>query len=402
MKRSLVIIVLFFCLYASIPGMEVVWAQEGNPCESGAGIVHYQSQIDEEIQSGFRIKAVKTDPAYPIVIGQDKEKRRGVDIRIEIQSIAGIVDPYETLDGYRRVCRGYSGEQEDMKSCTPDHADGNYYHYWTTEPICTLHRDEKTYRHINGESLQVWLMPSDDTINWLGWEIDNIGRHPLRFMYPEKWALGTWVPGGFTTEGDEGLFADYQIRKFTEEHPGFNFLKADPRKDILPESVLTRINDPALKTPGGAALALYGRFTGFQDYGDISGPGACLIYDGREKTGWCWPSTSPSSGGLMDLPAFEKWKAQYVEADLSGKEITYLGLTLKKVPLDLPGKWYIGVSVSVSPAKFNGGNRTETVPDPTKLTRSPGNGYTPSEHAFQSYMLISTFCNPLEKEGCTK
>jgi hypothetical protein len=398
MKKNMLALGLVIWLYVSMSVERLATAQGNAPCNPGTGIVEYTNHEGW----GFEItKAEKTSPAYPIVIGQDKDDRRGVDIRIEIQSFPGTVEPYETHDGDRQVCRGYSKRQKGLKSCSPSYEDGKFL-YWTTEPICTRHENEQTSRFINGESLQVWLIPSDNTLMWLGWNIDFLGRYPLRFMYPEKWALGTWVPGGFISEGDEGLFADFQIRRFTEEHPGFNFLKADPRKDILPESVLTRINNPVTNPPGGVALALYGRFAGLNNYGGISGAGACLIYDGKEKTGWCWPTTSPSSDSLLDLPAFDKWKAQSVEVDLSRKDITYLGLTLKNVPLDLPGTWHIGVSVSVSPATYNGGNRTEVVPDPSKLFQFPGNGYDLKTHAFSSYMLISTFCNPMEKLGCTQ
>jgi hypothetical protein len=406
MKKFVILGIFLTSLFMGMPGRTIVRAQDINPCKPDPGVVYFGNE--DEKKYGFTIyRAEKVGPPKPLVIGQDLQEQTGVEINIEIRSLAGAIS-YETFDGYRQECRSYSRRQREMKSCFPGYDNGHYF-YWTTVPICTLHENEKVYRTIDGESLKVWLLPSEKTVQWLGWNREGLfdDQYPLRYLFPEKWSLGTWTPGGFTTEGDAGLFADFQIEKFTSENPGFNFLKADPRAEKIPSYALMRINDPMGKD-GNAdlVLALFGGFSENLGHAQQSKLGECLV--SRPGTqGKCEVITSELGGNdSLGLPTFEKWKTGLTGgADLTAKDITYLALNLHRVPLDLPGEWQIGLEVSVRAATYDNGRRTE-VADPNNLIRNPNNLILnkdkPILGSFTSYIWLVTPCNPAEKDGCTE
>jgi hypothetical protein len=387
---------VFFILFILeiFPWANIVQAQEGGPCKADGGIVHFTS-LDERINNfedlkadalfGFGIlKSEKTDPVNPVVVTQD-EKHRGVDISIEIDSYPGTIT-YET---YSEECISYDSVQKGMKTCPPFYHEGQY-HYLTGK--CTPHT-ETVYRHITGESLQVWLKPTTRTEEWLGWKTGK-GGNPLRFLYPEKWSLGTWTPEGFTTEGDQGLWSNAQIAKFIAEHPGFNFLKADPRQNELPSQFLVLAKDPAEGDTGsGRVIPLFGDFDVWNGLGSITGPDLCLIEGkgpgGPGELGHCSKTINNVDDWMSGNP------------DIFAADITQLIVNLSHIPLDLPGEWYIGVKVSATRATYAGG-KFETVPDVEKLYRSPSRGYTQEEHSFLSYIWMSTPCNGVEIDACTK
>lgn len=390
MKKVIIALTILLFSFPFSPLIRFVHAQEANPCKADPGQVKYE---DAE-QFGFEItKSQKTDPAFPIVFGQDLEEKTGIKITIEIQSTPGKIS-YETHDGYTDKCIGYPTRQDGLDLCYPYHKDGNHY-YMTSVPICTPHENEEVYRNIRGESLQVWLAPSEDTLKWLGWNTTGLkgGQYPLRYVFPEKWSLGTWTPEGFTTVGSDLMYTEEQIDRFIAENPGFEFLKSDPREEDLPSYALLRTKDPM--TEEGApqrALALFGEFYSWYRMGKISSPGECLV--NRLGTyGICGTSTNLSQSDPSE---------ELFNADLTAKGITYLRLDMYNVPMDLPGQWYIGARVSVEPATYDNGRRTEVVPDPMKLSRYPTNGYElmTDEHTFLVYILISTPCNGAEMGGC--
>jgi hypothetical protein len=361
-------------------------AQGDNPCALDPGKVTYQ---DIEIY-GFDItRAEMTFPEYPIVIGQDMEEQTGVDITVEIQSSPGEID-YQTFDGYTEECVGPTVWEDGPESCPPYYANGK--HYFNRQiPICTAHEEKEVYRTINGESLKVWLVPTDETLKWLGWNTEGTeGKYPLRYMFPEMWALGTWTPGGFTTVGSYFMFTEEQIEAFIAANPGFEFLKGDPRMEDIPTYALQRVRDPNLPTQ--RVLALFGEYINWYTQGTTKIGGPCLV-DRPGTKGRCQTATNLTVG--------DPSKAAF-NADLSAEGITYLRVELLNVPMNLPGDWYIGVSITVRPAKYGKGQRTETVEDQSKLHRDPTSGYSLDDHSFTTYILISTLCNSAEIDGCTR
>jgi hypothetical protein len=386
MKKTIACLPIFLIALISVQPPSIVQAQESNPCKPDPGKVTY---FDED-QMGFEVTlADKTSPPFPIVFGQDLEDKEGVTIGVEVASRPGTIS-YESFDGYTEECVGQTVWEDGPKGCPPYYAGGKYY-YKKSVPICTPHKDEQVYRSIVGLSLKVWLVPTDETLKWLGWNTDSTkDKYPLRYVFPEKWSLGTWTPGGFTTIGSDLMYTEEQIDQFIAENPGFEFLKSDPRESELPTYSLTRVQDPTTGNAPMRALGLFGEFYSWYRYGQISHKGECLV-NRTGTNGSCATETNLSrSGG----------KSKFFNADLGAEGITYLRLDLNNVPVDLPGEWYVGVSVTVNSATYDNGRRTEVVPDSSKKTRSPGNGFNPKEHSFLVFILIASPCLANEVNGC--
>jgi hypothetical protein len=388
MIRKLVRLLTLLAAVSMVPSVQIARAQETNPCELDPGEVVYQ---DKE-GFGFEITfPEKIAPPFPIVFGQDLKERTGVTIKIEIRSTPGSIS-YETFDGYTEECTAYPSAEMGLESCPPYYRKGQYY-YKQSVPKCTPHTETDVYRTIIGGTLKVWLIPTEDTTAWLGWDtVKTKGRKPLRYLFPEKWSLGSWTPGGYTTVGSSGMYTEEQIEKFIAENPEFEFLKSDPREQELPTYALVRVQDPTRVKAPMRALGLFGEFYSWYRYGQISRQGECLV-NRMGTNGICGTETNISTSD----PSME-----FFNADLFAEGITYLRLGMYNIPMDLPGDWLVGVSVSVNKAKYDNGRRTEVVADESKLTRSPGNGYDPADHPFTVYILISTPCNPREIGGCEK
>ena len=94
---------------------------------------------------------------------------------------------------------------------------------------------------------------------------------------------------------------------------------------------------------------------------------------------------------------------------LAGK-LTSLNIKMEHLPLDLPGKWFIGIQIQMSKASMDYGANTITEewgykPDPNDdpdahwFTENDFN-YSKEGNYFYSYVLLSTPCNPNEKDNC--
>jgi hypothetical protein len=385
MKKAIHVIpgILFFLL---VSGNSIVRAQEGTGCRD-TGVVTYS----DGGEWGFNIiRAEKAAPENPVVVTQD-EKHRGVDIVLEIVSYPGTIT-YETEE---EVCVGLDEPDNSLPKCSPYRKNGLFYH---RQAQCVPHT-ETVYRYISGESIRVWLKPTLDTEAWLGWTSSK--GYPLRFMFPEKWSLGTWTPDSFTTEGDPGLWTDAQIDAFVAAHPGFNFLKADPRTTDLPSQYLKLAGDPDSKGGGsGRVIPLYGSFMASGQYGPIGTAGQCIIeYAGPGLGGDRGSCTEVVNGARVILSG---------GASVFDDGITSLIIYIDNIPMDLPGQWYVGVEAGVKAAKYAGG-KTE-VHDPNDLIRKPGTvpetgkyaGYTviDSKHGFLVYIWLTAPCNAGEEHGC--
>jgi hypothetical protein len=402
MKKNGFIIPFLMVLFLVDRWGSVVQAQEINPCKPDDGnVTYYRSDEFGKMKKsddayGFKIKAEKYSPNFPIVIGQDMKEKTGVSLSVEVISDTGKIT-YESFDGYRDECIGHNTWQKGMEGCEPYYMSGMYYQ-WTTVPICTLHKDEIVHRTIDARTLKVWLVPTEKTVKWLGWDTEEsqTGPYPLRYMFPEQWAVGVWTPEGYTTVGGD-LYTEQQIEQFFAEHPELNFLKADPRYEDLPTYALRRVTSPVQDPEHKSrVLALFGEFHGLPQYdvGPISQQGQCLVNDRPQMRGECHVSTNLSA---------DSFYGDFREADLTAKGITYLSLALTNVPMDLPGEWYIGVSVYVFPATYDLGRRTESIePDSKYLNQNPINGYELDDSIFTVYVLISTPCDGSDAKACNE
>jgi hypothetical protein len=269
---------------------------------------------------------------------------------------------------------------------------GEYYYL---QPTCTL-VSEPVFRYIEGKSLKVWLEPTADTKRWLGWDTETLdeGKYPLRYLFPEKWSLGTWTPEGFTTEGDVGMWTEEEIKKFIAEHPGYNFLKADPRHTEIPTQYLPLAADPLVTDTlkvGSRVIPLFGDgFAIWNGLNPVTAKNGCLIDGaGPDGQGYCAKTVNDRTDPLFG------------SVDLAADNITYLSVSFAHIPMDLPGEWYIAVEVRVRPAVYDGG-RIESTKESQYFYRIPNYGfeYRLSEHTFVTYMWISTPCNPAELHGC--
>jgi hypothetical protein len=379
MKIRILSCIALICLIYLLPVEDVVQAQAGIVCHPDPRVVTYPS----DDKHGFDItRAEKTYPNFPLIVTQDP-KHTGTNIVVEIRSYPGIIS-YETYD---EVCIGFDRPQRGLTSCSPYFSAGQYYFLQGT---CTPHT-ETVFRYIEGESLKVWLEPTLDTKKWLGWSTESLGNdnYPLRYLFPEKWALGTWTPEGFTTEGDLGLWTEEEIRKFLAEHPGYNFLKADPRHNKIPSQYLPLAEDPLDRN--GQVVPLFGEgFTTWDPFGPVTQKGGCLI-----------AGTGPDGQGYCAITVNDRTDPLFGSADLDADNITFLSVSFSRIPMDLPGEWHIAVKISVRPAVYAGG-KEEKIANPDDFIRMPNGGFEHllPEHAFLTYMWISTPCNPNEIHGC--
>jgi hypothetical protein len=404
MKKTIMIAVCLAGLLLANPAQGVVRAQEGGECPYDGKVTYSGGG-----SYGFEItQAQKTAPEYPVIVTQDDhpvDADTGVDIGVEIVSYPGTV----TYKTHAVECAGYERYQYGKESCEPYYSGGLYYHQYD---VCIPHT-ETVYRYINKEQLQIWLVPSDKTKKWLGWTSTKEDEYPLRYLFPDKWQQGFWTPDGYTTLGSYGLYTEQGIEEFFAEHPEYDFLKADPRSIELPTKYLELADmegEKAIPLFGGEFKSWGAGNNEIAAYGEgnrciirgvgPNGIGDCIIYTNYDD--------SPQFGqsvpmfGSLDIPEGDIWKL-------------YLGFS--RVPMDLPGEWYVAVSVSVFHAVYGVGvldsdestpgndrlGKIETVGDDVKFYRKPGDGYyyiDVPEHTFLVWMWLSTPCDPKD-EGCT-
>ena len=149
-------------------------------------------------------------------------RRKGLGSHFRWQSINGDLLHYEKVDH----CLFYGMYQDKKRAgneCRPIGSDG--YYYW--EQVCELVRSHNITRKIR--DVRIWLEPSKDTVNWLGWDMaGQEGKATLRYMYPEKWMVGTWTEDGFTTTGTtDHYWNNFYYDEWLAQMQGYNFLAGD-------------------------------------------------------------------------------------------------------------------------------------------------------------------------------
>jgi hypothetical protein len=394
MKRILVGVILAgFSLLGQI---EIVRALD----EPTGQFVGCGGKPDEFIYNGVKgasisAHAEKISPANVIVIGQDQEKQIGVNLSVTIIAEKGTVIKSREVDGEPHP-------DNPIRSRAPDPAGYRCYTKPGGVKECYEKKckefSETVYRYINPDSISIWLDPSEETEQFLGWKQGEVGQYPLRYLFPEKWALGAWTPTGLEGEtiGDWSPSGE-EVWAFGQENSWFTFLFPDPNEKDLPGQHLLQMSQPQRITGSVSrrVLALYGPFDYIQSpYTQVNGTYArdCLI-DASSLPG---DANTPPSAGSCDKPD------NYTYSD---KENIII-INFDRIPLDLPGDWQIGIKAEQYPAKYDFG-KTEVITDPNELKFGPSdygwgpiNMYDISTITFPCYVVISTPCTNSDPKSC--
>jgi hypothetical protein len=345
--------------------------------------------------SGVIIDSVTTTGTQKniVVLGQDPEEE-GVGVTVALHSVEGDMvhnewvwscDYYGTTRDINRIGR----------ECTPyPGAKGFYYEERHCKPVRTPGASRDIF------DVRVWLQPSFETSSWLGWEQNRLGgKATLRYLYPEKWVAGTWTKDGFTVTGTPDLSwsTDY-YEEWVKQLQGYNFLAGDTAAiDSLWSVTMVEVSNPI--GGGSQSLGIFGYFN---------------------LSANTYPLPREIIGG-------NQWRVNYGELNLYTKlhratcdpnssdylpvGTKNLTIEMKHIPMDLPGKWLIGIQVEMAQATV----QNPYAPPPNNTLVEEWNyddvvhwfssGDFPYEmtedgHYFYSYVLLSTPCNPMELDNC--
>jgi hypothetical protein len=336
--------------------------------------------------------------ANAVVVGQDPEEE-GVGITVSIDSVYGDIVHEEMISR----CN-YSGVEIPGKShiqCTPnnDNSDDYYihgpseYYYWESQ--CRKVRTHGAVRKI--KDVRIWLEPSPETESWLGWaQGEPGGKATLRYMFPDKWLVATWTEDGFTTSGTpDNSWTDPYYQNWLEQMQGFNFLAGDTQKILYLWSV-TMVETANPIQGGPSSLGIFGDFL-------LSGITYPLPYGYYPGTHW-----RVNYWTLNEWTDLHRARSKPNAANQLDEGLTDITIVMEHIPLDLPGKWFIGIEVEMTKASIDyySQQRVEStaleewsVYD-SKWFPQEDIGYNKDYNYFYSYVLISSPCNPLEENNC--
>ena len=329
-----------------------------------------------------------------VVFGQDPEEE-GLSLTVKVTPEVGIVSYDEKVpttycvDTYENDAIAYS------KYCEMGYPYSKQYRYKTIEE-CHSGITSPAQRTI--KNIKVWLEPSDQTSRWLGWSQSGEGeKAPLRYMFPDKWMVGNWTADGFTTIGTPDLsWSETYYQNWLSQMAGYNFLAGDTAAMTNLWSVtLVEVESPSLSPI--QSLGIFGNLN----------PG---MYFNPHPSG----STSGSQNISYDeMNSYKKlnWAtSNYVSTDPLPPYLKSLELTMRHIPMDLPGAWMVGVLVELDKAtftyKYHDIPGTE-VPDKdfwggndTRWITLEEAGSSLLSNVFYEYVLLSSPCNPMEKDNC--
>jgi hypothetical protein len=343
------------------------------------------------------VNAEKTGPENPIAIGQDDDKR-GVNIKVTITSLLGKAyypNWVRTVLSAKAIPDG-SWISEDMECTELPKTPDMLYCEWVKYDCKII--EEPIYRMLWPERTKVWLAPDDRTRAWLSWQKNPIGD-PLRYVFPDDWGLGAWTPEG--------------VKKTSNPGPGnewWTFLYGDPTYVSIPAETILKYYEPIessedTTTGDKQVLGLFG--------GLSKDPGGFVFVDKGKMGEYCLiDEDHVKVEGANDKYKVTRGCKIDPEGASSDGKVTILTLTFTSIPLDLPGRWSIGITGYEYPAKY-ANNLVETTingldeysPElkmgPYEIGFSPNNyEYSTESFSFDSYIVISTPCFNGDPKSC--
>jgi hypothetical protein len=361
-KRILLMAASSFFLIAAAKDMEIepsVLFQESYCKEP-------KVTIKESTNKYWEYFAEKARPNFVLDFFQDPG-RNGVDIAVAIETTELVAAYYK----WEEVCAPVAGPEYGMRSdCTPDSGrEPGVIYRW--ERQCVQQPPETTYRSIKPETVSVWLDVSRESRGMLGPGpfYEDTKRPVLRYLYPDQWAVKVVRPEDMTIVEKPGFDTPQDV---------IDFLKANKDYIILESGAKGYVLETRMKT-------LYRR--------SMYWPAFTLVDNGRCVAG---ENATGLDAGLTALAGGEHICS--FRSDTYNEAVNTYVIEMKKIPLDLPGEWYIGVGFDMEYASFDGGNGHEPGFGTVKYVFSDVD--MERRFSFESYILRSAPCNPDEPGGC--
>jgi hypothetical protein len=340
-----------------------------------------------------------------IVYGQDKEEE-GISLTITINAATGVIRHSEWDE--RPECRESFFYQNGRDA---DLCEGTGVGWWYYEPTkyCNTNPEPVSVRR-DITNVRVWLEPSKATLDWLRWTNKRTasGKATLQYLFPSRWVVGQWTSDGFTVTGTPDIFTSDEYKaEWLKQMKDFSFLAGDSLTvDKLWSVTLDEVPNPDPVRVSRTVLGIFGDFTLAKIPYDMPtaprGSNFTVDYskiNGRmNKSGKKWAESIPNSPNLY-----------LGQVDGGEPDVT---IKLVHVPIDLPGIWYIGVSVEMRKADFDyidpHGKYSRHVVEgvdweagsEVKWFTPTESGYETDQNYFYTYVLITTPCNPMEEKGC--
>jgi hypothetical protein len=393
MKKVLIGIMLSgFCLLLRVEGVDAISNFKERDKVGMYGSDDYCMKYDilSIVDQSLRLSAKKTEPQFPIVIGQD-EFKRGLDIEVTISAQSGSATYYKWVAHEEAADWILSSEIPSGMVCP--RSSGSYSYCYPAG--CEEQPKETIYRKIWPERTRIWLDADPETRQWLSWQ-ENLTGDPLRYVFPDDWGLGAWTPDGPRKSGFEGEGSEW-----------WTFLYGDPLLISVPTTNLEKVYEPTSDAYSGKqVLGLWGSFSNF--------PGESVFSNDMEQCllGKVNSEGQPLGGECIITPGDAR------STDKLTSNVTMLTIKLNNVPMDLPGHWMIGVTGYQYPAWYANGTRSEK--DWRKIKGlEPIDEYSPNlkigpyelgfsnyyimksaDYSFDVYIIISTPCLASDPESC--
>jgi hypothetical protein len=311
------------------------------------------------------------DPAsanYILDYFQDPQEHGvSIDVTINAEDLIATYWKWETVD----VCLPYENYQAGMTTCKYEgsRAPGFYYYYWTPQRQCVQQPPEITYRSIETSTISIWLEPTALTKDLLGTGpyFNDTNKPVLRYLYPDQWALVVVQPGERKIIEKPWFRNSADVEKFLKENKDFIILDTSAKTFDL-TSRLPQKQSPAT---GKNGLSLYN--FGINCDADLPGSG---LLKGRE----------------VCKDQINQYTSEYGTKSFS--------IIFDRIPLDVPGTWYVGVSFYQWPAKYDGGRGLEKWGNQQYREFVFSDENMEKQFSFESYIIRSAPCNPEEVGNC--
>jgi hypothetical protein len=204
--------------------------------------------------------------------------------------------------------------------------------------ICHPNLESPAKRTI--KNVKVWIEPSLETAVWLGWAFSGSNKKaPLRYIFPDKWMAGTWTTDGFTTTGTpDNLWSETYYENWLKQLEGLNFLAGDTV--TIPSLWSVTLAEVISPDNGTQSLGLFGKLS----LSSTNYPPPEIFAEG----------TSNISYALMKYyTKLKRPSSNYNSVEPLPNGLDSVALQLRNIPMDLPGKWYVGVMVEMEKAEFH-------------------------------------------------